>query len=72
MILRWGFKATPPKGISATDYVKGPQFWIGKSIRNLGKIVAFDIETGLYQVEDPSAEYLHWTLMMAISDAKTT
>jgi hypothetical protein len=39
---------------------------------NLGKIVAFDLETGLYQVEDPSAEYLHWTLMMAISEARNT
>ncbi len=72
MILRWGFIATPPKGVSATDYVKGPQFWIGKSMRNFGKIVAFDLETGLYRVEDPSAEYLHWTLMMAISEARTT
>jgi hypothetical protein len=39
MILRWGFQPTPPQGVFATDYVKGPGFWIGKVIRNLGKIV---------------------------------
>ena len=70
MILRWGFRKTPPKGVSATEYVKGPTFWVNKVIRNLGKIVAFDIETGLYQVEDPPAEYLHWTLMDAIAKAR--
>ena len=70
MILRWGFQPTPPPGVSATDYVKGPKFWIGKAIRNLGKIVAFDLETGLYQLEDPPSEYLHWTLMTAIAEAR--
>jgi hypothetical protein len=70
MILRWGFKKTPPKGVSAADYVKGPQFWVGKFIRNLGNIVAYDLDTGLYKVENPSEEYLHWTLMLAISEAR--
>jgi hypothetical protein len=70
MILRWGFQPTPPPGVSATDYVKGPKFWIGKTIRNLGKIVEFDLETGLYRLEDPPSEYLHWTLMTAIAEAR--
>ena len=70
MILRWGFKKTPPRGVSAADYVKGPQFWVGKFIRNLGNIVAYDLDTGLYKVENPSEEYLHWTLMLAISEAR--
>jgi hypothetical protein len=70
MILRWGFQPTPPPGVSAKDYVKGPQFWIGKIIRKLGKIVSFDLETGLYRIENPPAEYLHWTLMNAIAEAR--
>lgn len=70
MILRWGFQKTPPKGVSAADYAKGPKFWVGKVIRNLGHIVSFDLDTGLYKVDNPAAEYLHWTLMLAISAAR--
>jgi hypothetical protein len=36
-VLRWGFSRTPPANVTAGDYMKGPSFWVGKSVPRLGK-----------------------------------
>ena len=37
-VLRWGFTPKPPPKVSAVDYMKGPDFWVGKTLAHLGKI----------------------------------
>ena len=68
-VLRWGFKPSPPAHVSATDYMKGPDFWVGKSFPTLGKIESFD--EGVYSVRGrrDAVELYHYELMEAVSKA---
>jgi hypothetical protein len=72
-ILRWGFKPTPPAGVSAADYMKGPDFWVGKQVRRSEKILSFDKETGKYRVKKGASgrSLFHYELMTAISEARS-
>jgi hypothetical protein len=68
-ILRWGFTPVPPPNVSAVDYMKGPDFWVGQTIRNVGKIHGFD--EGIYKVgRGGTKELYHYELMDAISTAR--
>jgi hypothetical protein len=68
-VLRWGWKAKPPAGVSVSEYEKGPDFWVGQTIRNVGKIHGFD--EGIYKVgRGGTKELYHYELMDAISTAR--
>ena len=70
-ILRWGFVPQPPPRISATDYMRGPDFWVGQMIPRLGKISSFD--GGVYEVDgDSQLELYHYELMEAVSVARSS
>ena len=77
-VLRFGFQPTPPPLVSAADYMKGPSFWVGKTIPRLGKISEFD--EGIYTIEAPGVfnpvrgspkTFYHYELMSAVSKART-
>ena len=70
-VLRWGFTPRPPPHVSAGDYMKGPEFWLGKSFARLGKVHSFD--SGIYVVKrgGKSTDLFHYELMMAISSARS-
>jgi hypothetical protein len=36
-ILRWGFEPAPPQHVSARDFMKGPEFWVSKTIPRLDR-----------------------------------
>jgi hypothetical protein len=74
-LLRWGFTPDPPPCVSVDDYMKGPVFWVGKSIPSLGKITSFD--EGIYSIEasgvfhtPETTKFFHYELMSAISEAR--
>ena len=71
-ILRFGFTPTPPPSVSAVDYMKGPTFWVGKTIPRLGKISEFD--EGIYTVvkSRTAKTFYHYELMSAVSKARTS
>ena len=71
-ILRFGFTPTPPPSVSAVDYMKGPAFWVGKTIPRLGKISEFD--EGIYTVvkSGTAKAFYHYELMFAVSKARTS
>ena len=67
-LLRWGFEPKPPANVTASDYMKGPPFWVGKVVRGRGKIVRF--ADGVYVVHGrggKAEELFHYELMDAIS-----
>lgn len=70
-ILRWGFQPSPPLHVTAADYMKGPDFWVGQSFPTLGKVESF--EEGVYVVRgrrDVAKELYHYELMEAVSKAR--
>ena len=69
-ILRWGFQTTPPLHVSATDYMKGPTFWVGKEIGSV-KVEKFD--EGIYDVTVAGKleTLYHYELMEAVSKARS-
>ena len=71
-ILRWGFQPKPPPLVSAEHYMKGPEFWVGCTVRGLGKIIAF--EDGDYTVihGETTTVLYHYELMEAISKARSS
>ena len=71
-VLRWGFKRTPTANVTAEDYMKGPSFWVGKSVQRLGKIHSFD--GGVYLVKSrgkDDLELFHYELMDAVGKARS-
>jgi hypothetical protein len=69
-VLRWGFEPTPPPHVSALDYMKGPEFWVGKTISQL-KIDAF--EEGIYTAiaKRVRKSLYHYELMIEVSKARS-
>lgn len=70
-LLRWGFEPTPPFGISRLDYMQGPEFWVGQTVRGLGKILRF--RDSVYEVRGPGRRVkslFHYELMAAVSKAR--
>jgi hypothetical protein len=69
-VLRWGFSPSPPANVSASDYMKGPTFWVGKEIGNV-KVEAFD--EGIYDVylAGKLGALYHYELMDAVSKARS-
>jgi hypothetical protein len=77
-ILRWGFTPRPPEKVSALDYMKGPDFWVGtrvrgRHIKRAVQVVSFDKETGRYKAKQGTADrfLFHYELMTAISEARS-
>ncbi len=66
-----GLQQDPTEGSFRDGLRQGTTILGRQSDTQSGKIVAFDLVAGLYQVEDPPAEYPHWTLMNAIAKART-
>jgi hypothetical protein len=70
-VLRWGFAPKPPSHVSAVDYMKGPDFWVGQTIPGFGKIHEFD--EGIYKAgRGGKNELYHYELMDAISAARAS
>ena len=71
-ILRHGFTPTPPPAVSVADYMKGPEFWVGKTITRLGKIASFT--DGVYEVcaRRATKRLFHYELMTAVSTARSS
>ena len=69
-VLRWGFKPTPPEHVSATDYMKGPTFWVGQVI---GSVKVDSFEEGVYSVavSGKMESLYHYELMEAVSRARS-
>jgi hypothetical protein len=65
-LLRWGWKPTTPPAITAEEYDEPFDFWIGKYIRNLGRVSKFD--NGKYTVA--RKQVAHCELMGLISKAR--
>ena len=70
-LLRWGFRPRPPRHVSATDYMRGPTFWVGQTFPRLGLVESFN--EGVYVVKQRNVErqLWHYQLMKAISDARS-
>ena len=68
-VLRWGWKAIAPTGVTISDYEKGPPFWIGKSFMT-GKIVKF--ADGLYTVKHRGTSWTstHEDLMIWVGSSR--
>jgi hypothetical protein len=66
-VLRWGFKPRPPPLVTVQEYQRWPRDWVGKSIKDVGKVVKFD--DGTYSLQD-GTEFVHWDFMMHISMAR--
>jgi hypothetical protein len=68
-VLRWGWKAKPPAGVSVSEYEKGPDFWVNKSF-TMGTIASFD--EGMYTVQETrtSFECSHEELMKWVGTAR--
>ena len=71
-ILRWGFEPAPPLHVSARDYMKGPEFWVSKTIPRLGTIKEFD--EGLYTVvaSGGQSSFYHYELMAEVSKSRSS
>lgn len=69
-VLRWGFEPKPPEGISAVDYMKGPTFWVGQTVRGLGKIYCFVDSVYEVRFRAVKTEFFHYELMDAVSMAR--
>jgi hypothetical protein len=71
-VLRWGFKPSPPEGMSAVEYMKGPEHWKGKRIPGFGRIE--DFSEGDYSVKllhgNEIVFYFHYQLMAAIAKSR--
>ena len=68
-VLRWGWAAKPPAGVTISKYEKGPAFWVGKTFSK-GKITSFD--EGLYTVTKSriSQRLTHEELMIWVGHSR--
>ena len=69
-VLRWGFEPTPPEHVSATDYMKGPTFWVGQVIGSV-KVDSFDEGVYSVAVSGKMESLYHYELMEAVSRARS-
>ena len=62
-ILRYGFTAPTPTGVTVAEYMRPPDHWIGSDFTGFGKVISFS--DGLYTVQKGriSRELLHWDFM---------
>lgn len=73
-LLRWGFKPTPPVHVSASEYMKPPQFWIDFQFENLRdgqdilKVLSFDEGVYVVDVAGTNKELYHYEWMDALSE----
>jgi hypothetical protein len=38
--------------MTAKEYAKRPEHWVGKNVKRLGKIMNFDIKSGFYTMDN--------------------
>jgi len=74
-VLRWGWSPNSPKGVTATDYEKGPTFWVKKKIKHGARtstVASFD--DGSYSVSCNGAtqDFTHENLMSWIGAARSS
>ncbi len=65
-LLRWGWTPTPPLQVSAAEYDEPFDFWVGKSVPQLGRVSKFD--NGRYMVA--RKQVTHCELMGLIPQAR--
>jgi hypothetical protein len=71
-VLRWGFSRAPPANVTAEECMKGPSFWVGKNILQLGKIHSFDGGVCLVKPHGKGdLELHHYELMEAVRTARS-
>ena len=69
-VLRWGWKASPPSGVTASDYEKGPTFWVGQNF-SAGKITSFNEGSYIVTKSRISFELTHEELMIWVGQSIT-
>ena len=65
-LLRWGWAPSPPPNVSAVEYDEPFDYWVGKTIPRLGRIIKFI--DGKYWVA--KQQVTHSQLMGLISKAR--
>jgi hypothetical protein len=68
-VLRWGWKANPPLGVTNLEYEQLPDFWVGKTFSK-GKITTF--EDGYYSVTNSGKSWTstHEELMIWVGSSR--
>jgi hypothetical protein len=69
-VLRWGWQASPPSGVTISEYEKGPTFWVGKTF-SAGKISSFDEGSYIITKLGISQELTHEELMIWVGQSRT-